>query len=247
MFYKLPQNKHILTQHGRATQAALPRQFTVCVWNWQKSKQKGWAEEFTQLAQNAHLFLAQEVRRAPLVEAAMENTPYCWNEAISFFSLKGQHPIGVATGCVAPPKQVTFKQGEREPILHIPKMALAALIPMETGIELLAVNLHAVNFTGTKSFETHLLHAAELLLDFNGPLILGGDFNAWNLKRSRLLQRMTHAAGLQEVIFKPDTRTRCFGRPVDYLFVRGLKTLAAGSRPTSASDHNPLLACLELC
>ena len=248
MFYKQPRSpEEVLLEHGQAARQALPRQFTVCVWNWQKSKQKEWATEFTRLAQAADLFLAQEVRRSAAVKTLMGNTPYHWSGAVSFFSLKDQNPIGVATGCTAKPLKISFAAAEREPILRVPKMTLATLIPLQDSPQpLLVINIHAINFTGLTPFQHNLKSAAEMLLGFSGPVLLAGDFNAWNLRRRRLLQSMSKSAGLSEVAFEPDDRTRWLGRPVDYLFVRGLKVLASGVRITRGSDHNPLLARLEV-
>lgn len=244
MFYKQPQADKILLQHGRPTASILPKCFTVCIWNWQKSKQKPWGQEFKKAAAAADLFLAQEVRRSPQVLEIMEQTPYHWSGAVSFLS-RHNSPTGVATGCVARPLKIAFKAGEREPFLRVPKMMLGSLIPLDGERALLVINIHAINFRGLKSFDTNLKHAAELLLNYSGPVLLGGDFNAWSLKRRRLLHQMARAAGLTEVPFEPDTRTRCLGRPVDYLFVRGLRVKAAGVRVTRGSDHNMLFARLE--
>ncbi len=246
MLYKQPLPDNTITQTGCAACHALPREFTVCVWNWQKSIQKNWAEEFNELAQAADLFLAQEVRKSPDVEQSLIKTPLCWTHAASFLSLQG-NPTGVATGSCTSPEKIWFKQGAREPFLHMPKMTLALLLPLETGQKLLAVNVHAINFTGLNPFRENLARAAELLLGFDGPIVLGGDFNSWNQQRRNLLEDLANSAQLTEVIFSPDVRTRCLGRKVDFLFTRGLKTLAAGVRETDASDHNPLLArlCLQ--
>ncbi len=244
MFYKQPQADKILLQHGRPTASILPKCFTVCIWNWQKSKQKPWGEEFKKAAAATDLFLAQEVRRSPQVLEIMEQTPYHWSGAVSFLS-RHNSPTGVATGCVARPLKIAFKAGEREPFLRVPKMMLATLIPLDRERALLVINIHAINFRGLKPFASNLQRAAELLLNYSGPVLLGGDFNAWSLKRCRLLHQMVCAAGLSEVPFEPDTRTRCLGRPVDYLFVRGLRVKAAGVRVTRGSDHNMLFARLE--
>lgn len=246
MLYKQPRPEQTLSHTGRPARQTLPRELTVCVWNWQKSKCAGWAEEFNTLAGAADVFLAQEVRLAPRVTAQLEQAPLYWTHAASFFSLKKQEPVGVATGARALPEQIWFKHGAREPLLKMPKMTLAVLLPLETGQKLLAVNVHAINFTGLTPFKENMARAAELLLGFDGPVILGGDFNAWNQKRRNLLEDLAASAKLTEVAFAPDTRTRCLGRTVDFLFTRGLKTLAAGVRCTDASDHNPLLARLIL-
>ena len=244
MFYKQPQADKILLQHGRPTASILPKCFTVCIWNWQKSKQKPWGEEFKKAAAAADLFLAQEVRRSPQALEIMEQTPYHWSGAVSFLS-RHNSPTGVATGCIAKPLKISFKTGAREPLLRVPKMMLGSLIPLDGKRTLLVINIHAINFRGLKPFASNLQRAAELLLNYSGPVLLGGDFNAWSLKRRRLLHQMARAAGLTEVPFEPDTRTRCLGRPVDYLFVRGLRVKAAGVRVTRGSDHNMLFARLE--
>lgn len=244
MFYKQPQADKILLQHGRPTASILSKCFTVCIWNWQKSKQKPWGEEFKKAAAATDLFLAQEVRRSPQVLEIMEQTPYHWSGAVSFLS-RHNSPTGVATGCVARPLKIAFKAGEREPFLRVPKMMLGSLIPLDRERALLVINIHAINFRGLKPFASNLQRAAELLLNYSGPVLLGGDFNAWSLKRRRLLHQMARAAGLTEVPFEPDTRTRCLGRPVDYLFVRGLRVKASGVRVTRGSDHNMLFARLE--
>lgn len=246
MLYKQPLPEKVLSQCGAAARETLPRELTVCVWNWQKSKRKGWAEEFNGLADVADLFLAQEARYSPEVEKQLLRTNLCWTHAAGFLSLKNKYPTGVATGACAAAQKIWFKQGAREPLLHVPKMTLASLYPLETGQALLAVNVHAINFTGLTPFKENMARAAELLLGFDGPVILGGDFNAWNQQRRNLLEDLAAAAKLTEVVFSPDLRTRCLGRKVDYLFTRGMKTLAAGVRQTDASDHNPLLARLAV-
>lgn len=246
MFYRQPPSEKIVSQSGCARQKTLPRELTVCVWNWQKSKCVGWAEEFSALSKAADLFLAQEVRCSPPVKTQMNQTRLCWTHAAGFLSLKNKYPVGVATGAGAAPEKIRFKQGAREPFLKVPKMMLAAAFPLETGQTLLTVNVHAINFTGLTPFQENMHRTAELLCGFKGPVILGGDFNAWNQKRRNLLHELAAAADLTEVSFSPDTRTRCLGRKVDFLFTRGLKTLAAGVRSTNASDHNPLLARLAV-
>lgn len=245
MFYKQPEADQILIRHGRAVRAALPDKFVLCSWNCLKGKRHGWAEQFMELAARSDLFFTQEMRFSPAALDALALTPMEWNGAVSFFSFKGQYPTGVATGCVCPAKQTAFQIGEREPLLRIPKMTLAASFPLANGKTLWAVNMHAVNFTGPKTFEAHMARAAELLLNVEGPILLGGDFNVWNRRRLDILRGLTRAAGLCEVPFSPDGRSRCLGCPVDFLFVRGLTPVWTAATPTDASDHNPLIACLQ--
>lgn len=245
MLYKQPSEKQVLLRHGQCLQTALPAEFTVCAWNCLKCKRTGWTEEFTRLAQEADLFLTQELRLTPTARQALDQTPLQWNTAVSFFSLRKSYPTGVATGCTAPAASTAFKIGAREPLLHIPKMLLAATYPLATGKQLLVINVHAINFTGLKPFEHNLAQVQELLSHFDGPVLLGGDFNVWNERRKRTLVNTVQSAGLTELLFNPDERSRCLGRPVDFIFVRGLTPVWTKTRPTYASDHHPLLARLQ--
>lgn len=73
-----------------------------------------------------------------------------------------------------------------------------------------------------------------------GPLILVGDFNAWNHQRVNALRLFTRSMELQEVEFFIDNRSRVFGFPLDFIFFRDLYVAEASVLVTRASDHNPL-------
>ena len=47
--------------------------------------------------------------------------------------------------------------------------------------------------------------------------------------------------GLREVRFTDDHRRKAFGRPLDFVFYRGMGVAEASVLVTRASDHNPLL------
>ncbi|CQR24006.1 endonuclease-exonuclease-phosphatase family member [Yersinia enterocolitica] len=59
------------------------------------------------------------------------------------------------------------------------------------------------------------------------------------------LQRFAQGVGLEEVKFLADNRSRAFGRPLDFVFYRGLTLADASVLVTRASDHNPLLVEFE--
>ena len=242
MLYKKPILPQIRIHSGQNSCHTLPHEFTVCIWNFQKSQSSDWSKEFGYLAQKADIFLAQENRLTPTVLNEMKKTSLCWHEASGFLSLRGSHPTGVSTGSVVSPDKVIFKQGATEPFFHIPKMMLATFLPLPRKKQLLVINVHAVNFTGVRSFQKNITVIAELLLNFEGPVLLGGDFNAWSAKRCQVLRQMTSQAGLTEIVFSPDNRSRFLGKPVDFLFARQLTLRDCEVRLTGASDHNPLIA-----
>jgi hypothetical protein len=68
-----------------------------------------------------------------------------------------------------------------------------------------------------------------------------GDFNAWSRPRMNALYRFAREMSLREVRFTDDQRRKAFGRPLDFVFYRGLNVHEASVLVTRASDHNPLL------
>ena len=80
----------------------------------------------------------------------------------------------------------------------------------------------------------------------DGPVILAGDFNAWSRKRLNLLYNLTRSINLKPVNFAVDIRKTFLGRPLDFVFYRGLKLDAAKIINTAASDHNPLFVNFKM-
>ncbi len=66
-------------------------------------------------------------------------------------------------------------------------------------------------------------------------------FNAWSRRRMNALYRFAREMSLRQVRFTDDQRRRAFGRPLDFVFYRGLNVSEASVLVTRASDHNPLL------
>ncbi|GAM69091.1 hypothetical protein JCM19236_5404 [Vibrio sp. JCM 19236] len=55
-------------------------------------------------------------------------------------------------------------------------------------------------------------------------MILGGDFNTWSDSRSQALRKAMNNAGLIEVSFEPDNRSRFMdGEVLDHIYYRGLE------------------------
>ena len=72
----------------------------------------------------------------------------------------------------------------------------------------------------------------------------GAKLRPWLNSRSK--HQTAAQAGLSEIAFLPDNRSRFLGKPVDFLFTRQLNLLACGVCATKASDHNPLLARFQI-
>lgn len=211
----------------------------VLVWNIFKQQRADWQSVLQTFGRDAHLVLLQEAQTTPeLVQFATAN--YLAADQVPAFVLP-VHPSGVMTLAAAHPVYCCPLR-EREPLLRLAKSALITAYPLPNGETLMVVNVHAVNFSlGIDVYSKQLGPIGEQVSWHNGPVILAGDFNAWSRQRINALYRFAREMGLKEVLFTDDHRRKAFGRPLDFVFYRGMKVAEAAVLVTRASDHNPLL------
>lgn len=211
----------------------------VLVWNIFKQQRAEWLSVLQNFGKDAHLVLLQEAQTTPeLVKFATSN--YLAADQVPAFVLP-QHPSGVMTLSAAHPVYCCPLR-EREPILRLSKSALVTVYPLPDSRLLMVVNIHAVNFSlGVDVYSKQLGPIGDQIGHHNGPVIMAGDFNAWSRPRMNALYRFAREMTLREVRFTDDHRRRAFGRPLDFVFYRGLNVAEASVLVTRASDHNPLL------
>lgn len=213
----------------------------ILSWNIQKASNDGWLEDLLELGAGAHLTFIQEAAiHAQLGEIRPTGPLY------QSFS-QGYTTESLSTGVMtlsthAPTMQCNFSRVE--PWLGTPKTATVTEHALEGRDDrLLAINLHAVNFTlGVADLQEQLRPLSTLLASHKGPAILAGDFNTWSVSRQQAVDQMLAGLGLRPVIFQPDLRTTTFGKALDHIYVRGLETEYAEVIPVSSSDHNALRA-----
>ncbi|MFA6584674.1 MAG: endonuclease/exonuclease/phosphatase family protein [Elusimicrobiaceae bacterium] len=237
-----------MTRIGRPERKRLPRSLRVTVWNNHKCRHGDWERDFLLLREKSDIMLMQEILLTPAVEAMLFKSGLRWDIATSFFTLRTGHAAGIATGSLAIPEKVFFRAETAEPIVKTPKMLLGAVYAMpgvKTGV--MVINIHGINFTGTRVFARQMESAARALADFPGPVIAGGDFNSWSKKRKTLMYSIARETGLTEVPFHPDCRSRHLRHPVDHIFTRGFRLVSSAARgEIESSDHKPICATLEL-
>ncbi|AFJ48221.1 endonuclease/exonuclease/phosphatase family protein [Shimwellia blattae] len=211
----------------------------ILVWNIFKQQRADWLSVLQNFGKGAHLMLLQEAQTTPeLVHFA--TTHYLAADQVPAIVLP-QHPSGVMTLSAAQPIYCCPLR-EREPILRLSKSALVTVYPLPDGRMLMVVNIHAVNFSlGVDVYSKQLDPIGDQIAHHQGPVIMAGDFNAWSRPRINALYRFAREMTLREVRFTDDHRKRAFGRPLDFVFYRGLSVREASVLVTSASDHNPLL------
>lgn len=137
-----------------------------------------------------------------------------------------------------------------EPLIRIPKSALISEY-LIYGHKVLVINVHQINFTlGMDSYAKYLNEIIRLSQNYQGAVILGGDFNSWSKARINFMQNITAKNGFTATDFtqfsKIDLRAAFLGNKLDQIFVKGLEIIdARADKNTINSDHRPLFVKLK--
>lgn len=225
-------------------QPSLPRVFGLLSWNLHKGLDRGWEKDLQWLTESTHLLFLQEAQPGARLTPLMDALPHQY--FAPGFSFAGR-TTGVMSASTSPsPLHCSLRH--IEPWIGTPKAASVTLHAIgRQRTPLLALNLHGINLSvGTRVFRQQMQALEPLMEAHNGPVILGGDINAWSHKRLSILDRLAARHGLRRIGFQPDLRSRIVGLAMDYIYVRGLDTVLAESLPVTSSDHNPLLLKLAL-
>ena len=223
---------------------ALDGELDILSWNIQKASNEGWAEDLADIAGGVQLAFIQEASLQAQIPQAIP-TPLVQAFAAGY-TTSGQS-TGVMTLSASNPS-LHCNMTAWEPLLGTPKATSVTEYPLRDREErLLAINLHAVNFTlGLENFQQQFNALGDLLRRHEGPVIFAGDLNTWSESRQTLVDRFMQDHGLGAVSFEPDLRTTAFGRALDHVYVRGLEATFAKVIPVSTSDHNPLRVRLAI-
>ncbi|WP_413484324.1 endonuclease/exonuclease/phosphatase family protein [Morganella psychrotolerans] len=212
----------------------------VVVWNIYKQQRPEWQKTLDKLLCDTQLALLQEAQPSPeLVNLSAKHQLIADQVPALRFQ---QHPSGVMTLATSHPVYCCPLQ-QKEPLLRLAKSALITVYPLPDGRQLMVINVHAINFSfGVDVYRHQLNTIGSQIRCHIGPVIMGGDFNAWSRQRMHALKWFARTLRLKEVIFPVDIRTRAFGHPLDYVFYRGFKLIKSDVMLTNASDHHPLIA-----
>ena len=213
--------------------------FRLVNWNVHKGQDKGWQEDLARLSNQADFVLLQEATQHQNLSA------FSTALFVSSFSFKDLLS-GVKTFTKTQPEWYCGG-GVAEPLIQIPKVASMMSFPLEKGDSLLIINVHLINFEwGISAYQAQLKQIFSFVENHQGPIIMSGDFNAWNEDRLNLVNNLMKKYGLDSVALSQDERVRFLGYPLDYIFTRGVKMVSATSEVVTSSDHNPLLIEFEL-
>jgi len=227
---------------------SLPTHFGVICWNVYKQNRKDarWSA-----------FIRTQFRKRPidlilLQEAHFTPKNPCTLEGFSFDAaaniVYGDNLYGVmnASRSVASESKA-FISDAKEFWFTTRKSLLLTRYRVENGDELLVVNVHAINFREDRAYAKEKERLYRFLEDYEGALLIAGDFNTWSAKRVRILQEMTRRLSLNELLFPPNTVKSFLGHPLDRIFYRKLRPIDRSVLDDGGiSDHRPLYARFEI-
>lgn len=223
-----------------------PSAIRLASWNVHKEADSGWEADLGRLAGESDILLLQEAGVSTEFRAVVEKAGFSWLLAGAFEYLGAEYGVLTATR-VRPVEACTLRA--YEPLLGIPKAALITRYRLVGRDDTLAVaNLHAINFTlDIVAYQAQLDRLAEALAGHRGPMIIAGDFNAWNSARDAAVGGLAARLSLEPAVFAIDARTRFMGDHIfDRVYARGIEFVATAARSVTSSDHNPLLISVRV-
>lgn len=247
----VPADDDVIKHMGFPTSSQLPaRSFKFLVWNLHKGTEERFKPEYLALSFDRDIVMNQEVFLDQKMTGVFNYLPhFFFTTATSFFSGKEKVRTGVANISRVQPSHTLFIRTKTlEPVVGSPKLALITSYPIRFSThDLTVVNIHGINFVSTRSFQQELARIYELIKDVKGPLVFAGDFNTWNLERTKILEHYAQKLGLSHARFLPDNRMTFNGYPLDhFLHSKDLKVSKAKVEGFyRGSDHKPLQVEVE--
>lgn len=243
----IPDKDKVLMKIGEGENPRLSSsELNIFVWNVYKGqKAQIFENDFKKLGSGKDFILLQEAlvdNKMPLLWQ-QDFSSYEWHLAQSFHYKKDLSSTGVAIGSKLSPRTVDFiRSKSREFFWLTPKLTLFSEYDFEDK-KVLFVCTHVLNFVTTAAFSDSLYEIAQKISQFEGPVVLAGDFNTWNVKRYMIMKSIFRELKLEHLDLDNDGRLL----KLDHVFVRGFEVLKAEVHHTiQSSDHFPLEIKLKL-
>lgn len=246
---------YFIENHEHSTERLDVDNISILNWNIQKKNSSNlWSNEFKTLLEsyNPSIVLLQECQFKKGLENLLHTEHYGFIFAPNFMDIFKNLHSGVLTASHSKYQCATIiKSHAYEPLIKVPKIFLSTTYCLSgSDDELLILNIHAINFVGFWKFISQVQQLEYSIRCHKGPVILSGDFNTWNKKRSNILNKILKDAGLSKVEFNGDhskyIKKFLFFNPLDHIYYRGLTLDSREVLKTDNSDHNPLLVSFKL-
>lgn len=240
---------------ARLGSSELPGRFSVVSWNVHKETDSVFTSELGALLDStrADLALLQECvhLRGGRFDSALEGRAWALSANLRTGASKAATGVLTASSSLQGFEAMLSRGGE--PLVGTRKPMLATL-HRAAGGPLLAINLHALNFSpGIDGFRQQLVDVAKVVASHAGPVLVAGDFNTWSARRLRVADSVMGAVSLVRLDFGGAERDkrRAFGHPLDQIYYdpRRLRPVPGASGVPlrfRSSDHPPLVAGFEI-
>lgn len=245
---KVPKDKDVISKIGSVSKEHQlnPNSIKILVWNMFKGAKPTFKNDYISVTQKSDILLLQEFYLSESMKMLfIRDIKKEYILATSFIAKRSEIPTGVTNASITTTTDLKFKRSpHREPVIKTPKMILMTKYKIKGHSEnLLAVNIHAINFVSAKKLKAQLERSYNYIRKHIGPVIFAGDFNTWTKKKFRTLKEFMNGLEMKEVKFKDDTRMKVFNRPIDFIFYKGLEIKSSrvfGS--VQGSDHKAMWA-----
>lgn len=240
-----------LSRSAPVVSVGLPERFVLVVWNVHKRTDSVFFAELADLVDStqADLIMLQEFTSSHPERAAASLKERPW--ALSANLRTGSHhaETGIYTASMSLLGSEAFLSQGKEPLLGTRKPTLATYHTMGSDT-LLAINLHALNFSlSLDGFRQQMGCVAELAAAHGGPVVAAGDFNTWSATRQRVADSILGSASLVRLDFRAGEKRkrRAFGHALDHVyygpgFLRPDTAAIDAPARYRSSDHTPLVA-----
>jgi len=140
-----------------------------------------------------------------------------------------------------------YLSDSQESLIGPHKSLLLSTYPLINDKILLVLNVHAINFRENYSYTKELEVFTEKVRSHEGPMIIAGDFNAWNKKRTEALYKLCSDLSLKQVEFNKEKVKSFMGYALDFVLYRGMECLEKEViSDHDISDHHPLLVTFKI-
>ena len=222
-----------------------PARIAFLDWNIYKERRVGWERDLLRLTEEKDIIVLQEASFTEQLLQLLKVKQFFWNFN-SAFRYKGVE-TGVLTASRLKPHG-SCGMRYNEPVIIFPKTIIVSRYPISGSLEqLLVANIHGINITlGIEAYQKQFDALQVVLEKHKGPLVLVGDFNNWNDRRTGVVDLLAEKLSLRVLAFDGGGRTRFFDKPVDQVLFRGLEPVAHTVHVVISSDHNPISVTFRL-
>lgn len=222
----------------------VPGEFSILCWNVHKNNDnfsfKNYIEEFI-ARKPVDFFVFQEADFKHNIELNLPGLTF--NAAANLEKGSSFYGVLTASKCKTMYSKPFLSHG-KELILGPRKSLLLTRHSFEDGSTLLILNLHAINFRENRHYYKEIDKIIKIIDDYEGAMLIAGDFNSWNKNRMKLLHTKMEDLNFTPVPFSKSDKVKSFMKNhLDFIFYRGIELLEHSiERNHHLSDHHPLFA-----